>query len=355
LALTVGPSIPAWDTLKLHLKRAIRTTEVLEVNSTPRRTTEIPWRNEYAWILVGGQSLDRGFTVEGLTVTYMPRGLGMGNADTLQQRARFFGYKRGYLGYCRIYLDADVIDAFTDYVIHEENVRKQLEEFRKTKLPLNRWKRAFLMAPGLQPTRRNILTLDHLTGSFSDRWFWVRVPQESDTIVAQNRKAFDAFVTTHSFAPLPSNLYGQSASSRHIGMLGLSLIDVYENLLVPIGVSDADDSQNYYGAMLQIQHYFQNHENELCDVYFINPHETSLRAIDSTTKRIDQIFQGSNRTPSDPDYYPGDRLLHPPERLTVQLRRLNLTEMGIEVATDIPVLAIWIPEKMDQNWLVQEA
>ena len=276
LANTVEAGMPAWDELKTGLKRAIRSTQVLEVNSTPRRATEIPWRNEYAWILVGGQALDRGFTIEGLTVTYMPRGLGMGNADTLQQRARFFGYKRGYLGYCRIFLDADVIDAFRDYVVHEENVRKQLEEFRATQLPLNRWKRAFLMAPGLQPTRRNVLTLDHMMDSFSDRWFWVRVPQESDTIVAENRKAFDNFMTANPFSALPSDLYGKQAS-RHSGVIGISLVEVYENLLVPIGVSDADDSQKYYGAMLQIQHYFQDKRQELCDVYFMNPGEKTLR------------------------------------------------------------------------------
>ncbi len=49
--------------------------------------------------------MDRGFTVKGLTVTYMPRGLGEGNADTVQQRARFFGYKESYLGYCRVRLE----------------------------------------------------------------------------------------------------------------------------------------------------------------------------------------------------------------------------------------------------------
>ena len=56
----------------------------------------IAWSTGYAWVLVGGQLFDRGFTVEGLTVTYMPRGLGVGHADTVQQRARFFGYKRAY-------------------------------------------------------------------------------------------------------------------------------------------------------------------------------------------------------------------------------------------------------------------
>lgn len=38
---------------------------------------------------MGGQKLDRGYTVKGLTVTYMPRPLGVGNADNIQQRARF--------------------------------------------------------------------------------------------------------------------------------------------------------------------------------------------------------------------------------------------------------------------------
>ena len=37
-------------------------------------------------ILVGGENLGRGFTVNGLTTTYMPRGRGSGVADTIQQR-----------------------------------------------------------------------------------------------------------------------------------------------------------------------------------------------------------------------------------------------------------------------------
>jgi len=66
-------------------------------------------------------AMDRGFTVEGLTVTYMPRGKGAGNADTIQQRARFLGYKRGYLGLCRVFLESDVQRAFSVYVNHEEH------------------------------------------------------------------------------------------------------------------------------------------------------------------------------------------------------------------------------------------
>ncbi|MGR6999434.1 DNA mismatch endonuclease Vsr [Yinghuangia aomiensis] len=47
-------------------------------------------------ILVGGTKLSRGFTVEGLTVTYYRRTTAQ--ADTLMQMGRWFGFRHGYLG-----------------------------------------------------------------------------------------------------------------------------------------------------------------------------------------------------------------------------------------------------------------
>ena len=52
----------------------------------------------------------------------------MGNADTVQQRARFFGYKRDYLGLCRVFVGPDVRRAFRGYVEHEEDIRSRVEQ-----------------------------------------------------------------------------------------------------------------------------------------------------------------------------------------------------------------------------------
>lgn len=353
IAGTVGESMPSWDSIKSRLRTAVRRTHVEVVNRTPQGVADIPWRDNYSWILVGGQKLDRGFTVEGLTVTYMPRGLGMGNADTLQQRGRFFGYKRSYLGYCRIYLESDSIDAFTDYVIHEENVRRQLEEFRATNLPMNQWKRAFLMPAGMQPTRRNVLAVDHMRDTFSDDWFWVRTPHQAEESVVANRITFGHYMQEKPFEALSESLYG-AAATRHHGLIDASLREVYEQLLVQVSVVEEEDTQRYYGAMLQIQHYLDSHPDELCDVYFLNPEEDSHRAVNPGTSQIENVFQGSNRQPGDPQYYPGDRALHGADKLTVHLRRLELTESGTVIASDVPVLAIWIPAKMAQQWLVQD-
>jgi hypothetical protein len=115
--LTTEPNLPPFDAVIEKLPRALRNTTVIEFNTRGSpKTPEINWRHAEGWILVGGQAVDRGFTVDSLSVTYMPRGVGVGNADTIQQRARFFGYKRSYLGLCRIFIEQGLKTAFEDYV-----------------------------------------------------------------------------------------------------------------------------------------------------------------------------------------------------------------------------------------------
>ena len=169
------PDMQAFADIERWLPRAIGETRTKEVNARGRaRTPPIEWRQAYAWILVGGQAMDRGFTVQGLTVTYMPREIGTGNADTVQQRARFFGYKGNYLGLCRIYLEGDVLDAFEAYVEHEEQMRDELIMLGESGGPLTQWKRRFLLSRDLRPCRTSVITRDYARGNYSDKWFYPR-------------------------------------------------------------------------------------------------------------------------------------------------------------------------------------
>ncbi|MEA1015146.1 Z1 domain-containing protein [Sphingosinicella sp. LY1275] len=56
-------------------------------------------------ILVGGTKLSRGYTVEGLTISYYRRRTG--TADTLMQMGRWFGFRRGYPDLVRLYIGTD--------------------------------------------------------------------------------------------------------------------------------------------------------------------------------------------------------------------------------------------------------
>lgn len=95
-------------------------------------------RTPHIWkILVGGTKLSRGFTVEGLTITYYRRTTRQ--ADTLMQMGRWFGFRPGYRDLVRLYIGReesltktqtlDLYEAFEAVCRDEENFRAQLSMY----------------------------------------------------------------------------------------------------------------------------------------------------------------------------------------------------------------------------------
>lgn len=90
-------------------------------------------------ILVGGAKLSRGYTIEGLTITWYSRKALA--ADTLMQMGRWFGYRPGYRDLVRLYIGRQVVatssssrtfdlyEAFESMISDEEDFRDQLEQF----------------------------------------------------------------------------------------------------------------------------------------------------------------------------------------------------------------------------------
>jgi hypothetical protein len=77
------------------------------------------------YIVVGGNRISRGFTLEGLTTSYFARSSGA--QDTLYQMGRWFGYRVGYEDLISIFLPADQIKWFKSIVQLEMELR---EDFR---------------------------------------------------------------------------------------------------------------------------------------------------------------------------------------------------------------------------------
>jgi hypothetical protein len=71
-------------------------------------------------IAVGGLSLSRGLTLEGLTVSYFLRNASA--YDTLMQMARWFGYRPDYEDLCRLY----ITEGSRDYYEHISEVTEEL-------------------------------------------------------------------------------------------------------------------------------------------------------------------------------------------------------------------------------------
>jgi hypothetical protein len=349
LKLTVE-DLPTFDQLVSVLPRAIRRTQVKEVNTRGGPTPQINWRDDYAHILVGGQAMDRGFTVEGLTVTYMPRRLGVGNADTIQQRARFFGYKRRYLGYCRVYLEDNALDAYTHYVVHEEDVRRRLIEHSATGKPLSEWKRAFFLTRGLRPTRKNVLLLEYMQGVFSDEWFALKAPHDTPDSIESNREVVNDFLASLDLEDDQGHP-ARTTIQKHKIAEDVLLKLVYEQLLTRLRLARPNDSQKFTGLLLQIEAYLEAHPEETCTVYQMSGGERRERSVDNKDE-IPNLFQGSNSAKREL-IYPGDREIKASYGMTIQIHNLLVTGSD-QPYEDVPAIAIWVPAKMAESWVIQE-
>lgn len=117
------------------------TSPVIVVNGAAEKDYEqdaLDFQTSNVWkILVGGTKLSRGFTVEGLTISYYTRRTQQ--ADTLMQMGRWFGFRRGYRDLVRLYIGRnvpgpgnktiDLYEAFEAVVRDEEDFRAELARY----------------------------------------------------------------------------------------------------------------------------------------------------------------------------------------------------------------------------------
>jgi len=91
-------------------------------------------RDEVWEIIVGGNKLSRGYTVEGLTISYYLRNAQA--ADTLMQMGRWFGFREGYRDVVRIFVGRsqgrqglDLVDRFKQACLMEEKSRHDIRRY----------------------------------------------------------------------------------------------------------------------------------------------------------------------------------------------------------------------------------
>ncbi|MEG0516883.1 MAG: Z1 domain-containing protein, partial [Cetobacterium sp.] len=80
-------------------------------------------------IAVGGTSLSRGYTLEGLSITYFTR-----NSlfyDTLMQMGRWFGYRPGYDELCKVFIPKTISNHFINIVNATDDLMNNLNYMRK--------------------------------------------------------------------------------------------------------------------------------------------------------------------------------------------------------------------------------
>lgn len=123
-----------WPAIQARLHEVLAAARVVEVNSS-RNSQPLDYEqggeHGVTVIAVGGYSLSRGLTLEGLMVSYFLRNSKM--YDTLMQMGRWFGYRPGYEDLCRVWMPADGLGWYAH--IHEamDDLQAQLKRMQLVK------------------------------------------------------------------------------------------------------------------------------------------------------------------------------------------------------------------------------
>ena len=80
-------------------------------------------------IAVGGNSLSRGLTLEGLSTSYFLRNSQM--YDTLLQMGRWFGYRDGYADLCRLWITDEAAQWYAHITSATEELRDEVKRMRQ--------------------------------------------------------------------------------------------------------------------------------------------------------------------------------------------------------------------------------
>jgi hypothetical protein len=102
-----------WEKVLAELPSAVADITPVVINSSlnKRQTSEpLSQKQRARQIVVGGDVLSRGLTLDGLMVSYFFRHATA--TDTLLQMARWFGYREGYEDLCRVWITAEQADNF---------------------------------------------------------------------------------------------------------------------------------------------------------------------------------------------------------------------------------------------------
>jgi hypothetical protein len=121
-----------WEQVQIALVEGILPVSLKAVNQrTGAASLDFSQHKETGLrvIVVGGNSLSRGLTLEGLSTSYFFRSTKM--YDTLLQMGRWFGYRDGYEDLCRIWLTDEAAHWYAHITSATDELRQELRRMRE--------------------------------------------------------------------------------------------------------------------------------------------------------------------------------------------------------------------------------
>jgi len=157
-----------FDAIRDEVTTFLEQVQVRQLNSRSEDELDYDRDPDLKVVVLGGNRLSRGLTLENLLVSYYVRPAMQ--YDTLMQMGRWFGYREGYYDLTRIHTTAQLAQWFSDLATVEVELREEIARYDREHLtPLDFGVRV-RKHPALLPTSRlKMKSTDTLSLSFDSK------------------------------------------------------------------------------------------------------------------------------------------------------------------------------------------
>ena len=308
--------LPDFEELIPHINRAFDDCNKMILVCNGDQDDSILQYDKKNNIFVGGNKLQRGITINGLSVTYMTRrAKSKANVDTTEQRARWFGYRMKHLNVCRLFTTEQIENDYSSILKHEQEFWKHIggyldEGYEFADIP----RFLELDNPDLKFTRTNVARAKK-----------IKLPSS----ITQSYAILDNVIANKNFE-ISENLFDQYdteeliwGSTTHNITYGIPLSLLREQFLdiveLPVEGTFSRGDCDRLVQMMELNNY-----DPLVDVIWMRRNSPQARSI-SPDGRINQLMSGSNSR------YPGDRYfmseLRHPEHMKLQIHFIKPKDM----------------------------
>ena len=284
-------------------------------------------------IVIGGAMVERGLTVKNLAVTYIVRtNKGTENADTVYQRARWFGYRisKGisYLDVCRVFMTEKIANRFYELKLEEDSIWENIKYGQREGLKLKEMPIIFDLAEGLNPTRTNVVP--YIEQFKFGKWKTQRSIKnmlDPDEIYS----AFSKLLNNYNFELINYPTF----DCKLYKDVDFELL--YNNVIKKYYSNpDLRFDVNY---MLATIHKLKLENKPLkLDIMIMRINQNEERQIFADLT-VNNLMQGSNGVEGQPNYYPGDDNIHN-NRVQLQIHNVKITNKPNKTR---PLLAFYAP------------
>lgn len=304
---------PFDPSVKNVLPKVLKRTGAI-LHNGPGKKNKTASTNYVHRIYIGADLLQRGLTFKNLITTYFVRWASSGgNMDTNLQRARWFGYREGYITLCKMFTTPEIAKEYSNLADIEDDLWEQFTDVEDGKKAIQ----DIIISSEetkQKPTSKNKAKYKEIR--FQNRWVKQRfIVDDADSIEANNAKINELLSRFNWNDTTKGSRIGE-VTGRHAIMSGDKLTSLIDS------ITDAFDMEPF--EKNAVKDLVGQDNIPVILMWKVGESKRYRSLYRDQPNRIKALQQGANTTIEEKKTYEGDsKVVVDPDRINIQIYNIS--------------------------------